>query len=88
MQTLGKLALAASAIFWVSAAVAQDDDTTVTRHSEHYDSHPHGGAYVGVPGVVGVHVGRDGPSTGCETRSKTVHNEDTGETRTRTATNC
>lgn len=87
MQTIGKLALAASAIFWVSAAVAQDDDTTVTRHSEHYDSH-HGGAYVGVPGVVGVHVGRDGPSTGCETRSKTVHNEDTGETHTRTATNC
>ncbi|MEW6438094.1 MAG: hypothetical protein AB1508_13105 [Pseudomonadota bacterium] len=89
MQTIGKLALAASAIFWVSAAVAQDDDTTVTtRHTEHYDSHPHGGAYIGVPGVVGVHVGRDGRGTGCETRSKTVRDEDTGETHTRSVTNC
>jgi hypothetical protein len=87
MQTIGKLALAAGVIFWVSAAVAQDD-TTVTTHSEHYDSHPHDGAYVGVPGVAGVHVGRDGPGYGCETHSKTVHNEDTGETHTRTRTNC
>lgn len=87
MQTIGKLALAAGAILWLSAPVVQADEVTTT-HTEHYDSDPHGGAYVGVPGVVGVHVGRGGPSTGCETHSKTVHNEDTGETHTRTATNC
>ena len=62
MKTIGKFALAASAILWMSAAMAQDDDDTrtTTTHTEHYDSHP-GGAYVGVPGVVGVHVGPGGP---------------------------
>ena len=87
MQTMGKLALAAGAIFWLSAPVVQADEVTTT-HTEHYDSHPHGGAYVGVPGVVGVHVGRDGPGTCCETHTKTVHDEDTGESRTRSVSNC
>ena len=87
MQTMGKLALAVSAVFWMSAAVAQDDDTTTTTHTEHYDSHPHG-AYVGVPGVVGVHVGPGGPGSVCETHSKTVRDDETGESRTRTVSNC
>ncbi len=89
MKTIGKFSLAACAILWVSAAMAQDDDTrtTTTTHTEHYDSHP-GGAYVGVPGVVGVHVGPGGPGTGCETHSKTVQDEDTGESHTHTVTHC
>lgn len=88
MKTIGKLALAASAILWMSAAMAQDDDTTTTTtHTEHYDSHP-GGAYVGVPGVVGVHVGPGGPGTGCETHSRTVQDNETGDSHTRTETNC
>ncbi len=87
MHTMGKLALAAGTLFWVSAAVAQDDSTSTTTHTDHYDSHS-GGAYVGVPGVVGVHVGGGGPGGGCETRSKTVQDNDTGKTHTRTESNC
>ncbi len=87
MKTTGKLALALSAIFWVSAAVAQEDSTTTTTHTDHYDNDHHNGAYVGVPGVVGVHVGGDSHS-GCETHSKTVQDNDTGDSRTHTETNC
>jgi hypothetical protein len=94
MQTMGKLALAASAMMWVAgnlwvtAASAQDyDDHTTTTRTEHYDSH-RGGAYVGVPGVAGVHIGPGGPGSGCETHSKTVQDNDTGESHTRTVSNC
>lgn len=87
MKMMSKWALAASAIFWISAAVAQDDETRTTTTVHHEDHGP--GAYVGVPGVAGFHVGPGaGPRSGCETRHKTVTNEDTGESRSRTETNC
>jgi len=85
MKTIGKLALAASTLLWASAAVAQDDDYTTTTRTEHHESHD-GGAYVGVPGVVGVQVGPG--RSGCDTRSRTVTDETTGESHTRTETNC
>lgn len=83
MKTIGKLAVATSALFLMSAAAQADDYSTTTRTVHHED---HGGAYIGVPGVVGVHVGSD--HSGCSTHSKTVTDEDTGESHTRTATNC
>jgi uncharacterized protein YraI len=86
MKGIGKLAIAASAVFWISAAVAQDADTTVTTHS---GPPPAPGAYVGVPGVAGVGVGPgSGYVGGCEHRSKTVTNEDTGETYHKSETRC
>ena len=88
MKTIGKLALAASAILWMSAAMVR---RTIRQRRRRIPSitilHP-GGAYVGVPGVVGVHVGPGGPGTGCETRSRTVRDEDTGDSHTHTETNC
>ena len=84
MNLIGKVAIAASAILWISAAVAQDDTTTTTTT---HDSGPAPGAYVGVPGVVGVQVG-PGANGGCEHRSKTVTNEDTGESMTKSETRC
>jgi hypothetical protein len=84
MKTIHKLALATGALFFVSVA-AQADDYTSTTRTVHHDG-DHSGAYVGVPGVVGVHVGSD--RSGCETRSKTETDQDTGESRTRTESNC
>ena len=83
MKLICTLALAIGAIFTVSAAAAQDDvttSTTTTRTPAH-------GAFVGVPGVVGVQVGSP-PGSGCETRSKTVTDQDTGESHSRTESNC
>jgi hypothetical protein len=84
MNVIGKVAIAASAILWISAAVAQDTETTTTTTS----SAPPPGAYVGVPGVVGVHVGPGPGYGGCEHRSKTVTNEDTGDTVHKSETRC
>jgi hypothetical protein len=84
MKTMNQIALAASALLLMSAAAQADDYTTTTR-TVHHEDHG-GGAYIGVPGVVGVHVGSD--RGGCATRSKTVTNQDTGESHTRTETNC
>jgi hypothetical protein len=82
MKPIFTLALAAAAAFAVSAASAQDTTTTTTQTTV---TPPHGGAYVGVPGVVGVQVGG---RPGCVTRSKTETDEDTGETRSKTESNC
>jgi hypothetical protein len=84
MNVIGKVAIAASAILWISAAVAQDTETTTTTTTS---APPPPGAYVGVPGVVGVQVG-PGDTGGCEHRSKTVTNEDTGETIHKSETRC
>lgn len=81
MNILGKLALATGALFFISVA-AQADDYTTSTHTEHHRDG--GGAYVGVPGVAGVHVGH----SGCATHSKTETDEDTGESHTRTESNC
>lgn len=82
MKLICNLALAAGATFVVSAAAAQDT-TTTTRTTTETPSQP--GAYVGVPSVVGVEVGG---RPGCQTRSKTVTDQDTGETRSKTESNC
>jgi hypothetical protein len=78
------LALAVGAIFTISAAAAQDATTTTTTTTHT----PAQGAYIGVPGVVGVQVGAPPGGRGCETRSKTVTDQDTGESRSRTESNC
>jgi hypothetical protein len=82
MKLICKLALATGAIFAVSAAVAQDATTTTTTTQQN-SGQP--GAFIGVPGVAGVQVGG---TRGCETRSKTETDQDTGETRSRTESNC
>ncbi|HLH11052.1 MAG TPA: hypothetical protein VKV77_04115 [Methylovirgula sp.] len=86
MKAIGKLAIAASAIFWITAAVAQDTETSTTVTRDRPASPP--GAYVGVPGVAGVQVGPGPSDHGCEHRSKTVHNEDTGDTYSKSETRC
>jgi hypothetical protein len=87
MKVIGKLAIAASAILWISAAVAQDEETTTTTRTTRDAPPP--GAYIGVPGVAGVQVGPGaGYQGGCEHRSKTVTNEDTGESMTKSETRC
>lgn len=85
MKLLGKLAIAASAILWISAVAAQDVETTTTTTHET----PPPGAYIGVPGVAGVQVGPGaGYEGGCEHRSKTVTNEATGDTMRKSETRC
>ncbi len=88
MKVISKLAIAASAILWISAAAAQDNETTTTTTRTRHDAPPPG-AYIGVPGVAGVQVGPSaGYQGGCEHRSKTVTNEDTGESMTKSETRC
>jgi hypothetical protein len=82
MKPVYTLALAAAAAFAVSAAAAQDTTTTTTSTTVTPPKH---GAYIGVPGVVGVEVGG---KPGCVTRSKTETDQDTGETRSKTESNC
>jgi hypothetical protein len=81
MNLICTLALATGAIFVASAATAQDTTTTTTTT----DTPPRHGAYVGVPGIVGVEVGG---RPGCQTRSKTETNQDTGDSRTKSESNC
>jgi hypothetical protein len=81
MKLIYTLALATGALFAVSAAVAQDTTTTTT--TQHTEGQP--GAFIGVPGVAGVQVGG---TRGCETRSKTETDQDTGDSRTHTESNC
>jgi hypothetical protein len=86
MKVISKVAIAASAILWISAAVAQDSETTVTTT---HSGPPAPGAYVGAPGVAGVQVGPGaGYTGGCEHRSKTVTNDETGDTVSKSETRC
>ncbi len=77
MNLICTLALATGAILLGSAAIAQDTTTTTQTTV----TPPQHGAYVGVPGVVGVVVGG---TRGCVTRSKTETDQDTGDSRTKT----
>jgi hypothetical protein len=83
MKTVCTLALAAGALLAVSAASAQDDTTTTTTSTT--VTPPQHGAYIGVPGVAGVEVGG---RPGCVTRSKTETDQDTGQSRSMTESNC
>ena len=83
MKAICTLTLAAGALFLVSAAAAQDDTTTTTTSTT--VTPPQHGAFIGVPGVAGVEVGG---RPGCVTRSKTETDQDTGQTRSVSESNC
>jgi hypothetical protein len=83
MKAICILALVVGALFAVSAASAQDDTTTTTTSTT--VTPPQHGAFIGVPGVAGVEVGGR-PS--CVTRSKTETDQDTGQTRSVSESNC
>jgi hypothetical protein len=76
------VALAVGTVFAASAA-AQDDTTTTTTSTT--VTPPQHGAFIGVPGVAGVEVGG---RPGCVTRSKTETDQDTGQTRSVSESNC
>jgi hypothetical protein len=81
-----KLSLAFSAVILVSSiatAMAQEDTTTTTTTTT--VTPPAHGAYIGVPGVAGVEVGG---RPGCVSRSKTVTDQDTGESHTVRDSSC
>ncbi|ACK49162.1 hypothetical protein Msil_0181 [Methylocella silvestris BL2] len=79
------LFMAGAAVFGVSATVRADEVTTTTRTRE-APSEP--GVIVGVPGVVGVEVGRSSAEHGCETRKETRTDDETGDSVSRKTTNC
>ena len=86
MKTLA-IAFAAAAIFALSgAAIAEDMTTTTTTHER--TTVPGPGVTVGVPGVVGVHVGAPPVETGCTTKRKTTTDTDTGDSASVTKSNC
>jgi hypothetical protein len=82
------IALAATAVFAFTAvgALAQDTTTTTTTHENHVEPGP--GVNVGVPGVVGVHVGGPSVETGCTTKNKTTTDTETGASKSVTKSNC
>lgn len=84
-----KIAIAAAA-FAVApgiAAIAQDSSTTTTTVHEH-QTEPGPGVNVGVPGVVGVHVGGPPVETGCTTKSRTTTDNNSGDSATVSKSNC
>jgi hypothetical protein len=83
MKILSKIAIGAAGIALFSAAAFADEVTTTTTQRA---QEPGPGAYVGVPGVVGVQVGE--PSRGCTTHSRTTTDTDTGGSRSMTRSNC
>jgi hypothetical protein len=86
MKTL-TIAFAAAAIFALSgAAIAEDMTTTTTTHER--TTVPGPGVTVGVPGVVGVHVGAPPVETGCTTKTRTTTDTDTGDSATVSKSNC
>jgi hypothetical protein len=88
MKVIGKLAIAASAVLWISAAAAQDGETTTTTRTTR-DAPLPPGVYVGVPGVAGVQICPGaGYQGGCEHHSKKVANEATGDTMSKSETWC
>jgi hypothetical protein len=85
-----KLAIAAAAIVAFSgagAAIAQDTTTSTTTVHEH-QTDPGPGVTVGVPGVAGVHVGGPPVEHGCTTKTRTDTDNETGDSRSVTRSNC
>ncbi|HEX3936073.1 MAG TPA: hypothetical protein VHX43_01095 [Xanthobacteraceae bacterium] len=84
-----KIALAAAAIvaFPCAGAIAQDTTTSTTTVHEH-QTEPGPGVNVGVPGVVGVHVGGPPVETGCTTKRRTTTDNETGDSATVSKSNC
>jgi hypothetical protein len=69
-----------------TAAIAQDSTTTTTTTTT--NQAPARGVFVGVPGVAGVQLGAPPAPGGCTTSNSTTTNDQTGATRSTTATNC
>ncbi len=81
------IAALAAAIMLLSSAASLAQETTTTTTTRHRETAAGPGLTVGVPGVVGVHVGA--PATaGCTTHKSTTTNEDTGNSRSVTRSNC
>ncbi|MBV8564688.1 MAG: hypothetical protein JOY94_06910 [Methylobacteriaceae bacterium] len=79
-------AVAAAATFvtvgYCTLALADEVTTTTTTREK-----PAPGVTVGVPGVVGVEIGKGGGED-CTTRKKTVTDEDTGTSVSKSQTKC
>jgi hypothetical protein len=81
------IATAAVLAFSGACAVAQDVNTTTTT-TTHEHPEPAPGVTVGVPGVVGVHVGGPSVETGCTTKRSTTTDTDTGASKTIKRSDC
>ena len=87
MSLMSRIALVAGALTFVtvgSCGLAFADEVTTTMTTT---EKPAPGVTVGVPGVVGVEIGK-GPGADCATRKKTVTNEDTGTSVSKSETRC
>ncbi len=83
-----KIAVAAAAIVALSGAAAMAQDVTTTTTTHHTETAPGPGVNVGVPGVVGVHVGGPPEERGCTTKSRTTTDTETGDSASVTKSNC
>jgi hypothetical protein len=73
--------------FWTSGvSVRADEVTTTTTTRTEAPAEP--GVTVGVPGVVGVHIGGDARPEGCVTHKETHTDTETGDSVTRKSTDC
>ena len=88
MKTINKIAIAAAACVALSGAAMAQDTTTTTTTTREGSTVPGPGVTVGVPGVVGVHVGGPPVDTGCTTKSRTTTDTDTGQSASVTKSNC
>jgi hypothetical protein len=79
-------ALASCSLLSVSGVARADDTTTTTTRTTTDATRP--GVVVGVPGVVGVEIGKGPASDDCTTRKTTHTNDETGDSVSRTTTNC
>jgi hypothetical protein len=82
-----KMLIAVAGIAALSGvAIADEVTTSTTTHQT--ETAPGPGVSVGVPGVVGVHVGAPPVETGCTTKRKTTTDTDTGQSATVTRSDC
>jgi hypothetical protein len=82
------IGVTAALAFSAVGTFAQDSTTTTTtvHHDEHTTSGP--GVNVGVPGIVGVHVGGPSVETGCTSKRSTTTDNDTGASTTVKRSDC
>jgi hypothetical protein len=87
MKTI-KTAIAAAALVALSGVAVMAEDVTTTTTTHETTTAPGPGVTVGVPGVVGVHVGAPPVETGCTTKRKTTTDTDTGDSASVTKSDC
>jgi hypothetical protein len=78
----------AAALAFSAAGTFAQDSTTTTTTVHHDEVAPAPGVTVGVPGIVGVHVGGPSVETGCTTKRSTTTNNDTGASTTVKRSDC